>query len=328
MVGYLQQLAERFGQAWNRFWYTAVDPGPLSVLRFLVGALVLASLATYTSELDRFLGPRAVLSIADVVQLQESENSRNQIVQPWRLSYFDYVRTPGQTQILHYLGIGVVALFTLGAFTRVTSVLSLIVFLSYFHRLPMVTLYHERILAFLLFYICLAPAGAYMSIDAWRRRGSRGPAGCGAPPSWSANVALRLIQIHLVVVYLMSGLSKLSAGDGSWWNGSAVWWLVQEPAAAWVDVAVLNGQTFLINAWTHAIVIFELAFVVLIWQPIARPLLVTLGLLVWLSVILATGLVNYGLAMTCASLAFLTSDQLRALGQCCGWRCPGGVCSS
>ena len=37
----------------------------------------------------------------------------------------------------------------------------------------------------------------------------------------SANLALRLIQLHLVVIYGMAGLGKLQGP--SWWNGMALW---------------------------------------------------------------------------------------------------------
>ena len=40
-------------------------------------------------------------------------------------------------------------------------------------------------------------------------------------PTVSANLALRLIQLHLVVIYGMAGLGKLQGP--SWWNGMAIW---------------------------------------------------------------------------------------------------------
>ena len=40
-------------------------------------------------------------------------------------------------------------------------------------------------------------------------------------PTVSANLALRLIQLHLLVIYGMAGLGKLQGP--SWWNGMALW---------------------------------------------------------------------------------------------------------
>src|SRR5207244_1990257 len=59
------------------------------------------------------------------------------------------------------------------------------------------------------------PSGAAFSLDRRRAR-TVVPA-----KSWTANVALRLIQIHLCVIYLCAGLSKLQGNR--WWDGTAVW---------------------------------------------------------------------------------------------------------
>ena len=59
----------------------------------------------------------------------------------------------------------VLVLFTIGAWTRVTSILSLVVFLSDVNRAPMITGLTEPVVAMLLLYLCLAPCGRYFSLD-------------------------------------------------------------------------------------------------------------------------------------------------------------------
>src|SRR5205823_1114818 len=135
----------------------------------------------------------------------------------------------------------VLGLFTAGCFTRLTSILSLVVFLSYVHRGPMLTAQVEPIVAFVLFYLCLGPAGRSFSVDGWlaARRGAaasplvpatvarRGVAANQAPVeppfpgSVAATISVRLIQVHLTVVYAMMGIGKL-AGE-AWWNGLGMW---------------------------------------------------------------------------------------------------------
>ena len=52
--------------------------------------------------------------------------------------------------------------------------------------------------------------------------GASTPGRPGVPgPTISANLALRLIQLHLVFIYGMAGLAKLQGP--SWWNGMAIW---------------------------------------------------------------------------------------------------------
>ncbi len=106
----------------------------------------------------------------------------------------------------HLLSLAVLVLFTIGFYTRVTSVLALVVVLSYAHRAIFLTSEFEAVLAFVLLYICLGSSGACLSVDSWRARKKQGVA---APPaSYSATISLRLIQVHLTVVYVMMLLGQ------------------------------------------------------------------------------------------------------------------------
>src|SRR6185369_12728 len=98
----------------------------------------------------------------------------------------------------------------------------------------------DQINALLAMYLMVAPCGAMYSLDAWRRRVGCAHQGCGEKvsndkresmvASWwaqttlrstSANIATRLIQVHLCVLYLFAGLSKLQGQ--AWWDGTAIW---------------------------------------------------------------------------------------------------------
>ena len=101
----------------------------------------------------------------------------------------------------------------------------------------------------------------------------------------------------------MMGLTKLW-GD-AWWNGDAIWFLLAQTLSRPVDLSALHGWQYLVNFWTHAIVYFELAFPILIWNRHARPLLLGLGVLLWGSLLLATSLLLFSLTLIVASLAFV-----------------------
>ena len=42
--------------------------------------------------------------------------------------------------------------------------------------------------------------------------------------SVSANFALRLLQIHVCIIYAAAGLSKLPGAK--WWDGTAIWYTI------------------------------------------------------------------------------------------------------
>jgi hypothetical protein len=206
----------------------------------------------------------------------------------------------------------------------VTSVLALIVVLSYFHRAPLVTGQFEPILAMVMFYLCLGPSGRCLSIDsllARRKAAAAGPSAVDrlAPTgSFAATVAIRLMQVHLAAIYLMMALGKLLGGNYEpvWWTGDAMLWLVAKPESRLMDLTWL--PQYVLNAWTHLVVWTELLFPVLIWNRLARPLVLAVSTLVWASLAVATGLVPFCLMMVVANLAFVPSSALRTACSCCG----------
>jgi hypothetical protein len=212
----------------------------------------------------------------------------------------------------------VVLAFTLGLFTRITNVLSLVIVLAYVHRAPMITGPLEPILTMMLLYLCIAPSGSRLSLDALLRRrklvrasGSEGQADDCDAHSAAANISLRLMQVHLAGFYLMMGLTKL-AGE-TWWAGEAVWWLIARTETRMLDLSFLHSHILAINLWTHVVVLFELTFGVLIWNRLARPLLLSAGVFVWISLALLTGLVSFCLLMLIANLCFVPPEYVRAV---------------
>ena len=77
----------------------------------------------------------------------------------------------------------------------------------------------DQINGFLALYLAVGPSGDEYSLDAWfRRRRGRG-GGADENESVMANIAVRLMQCHMCVVYLFAGLGKLLGP--SWWAGTA-----------------------------------------------------------------------------------------------------------
>ena len=63
-------------------------------------------------------------------------------------------------RIVHWLSVGVAVLFTLGLGTRVMSVLAWVLAVGYIHRTPESLFGMDTMLAILLLYLMIAPAGA------------------------------------------------------------------------------------------------------------------------------------------------------------------------
>ena len=297
---YFARLGGAFGAGWTGFWFTPSDPAMLGLIRLLTGLVVVYLHATLTFDLVDLFGPNGLLPAAEIAPLEQNT---------W--SYLNYFSSPGELMGAHLVGLAVMVLFAVGLWTRVTSVGALVVFLSDVNRAPMITSRTEIIAAMLLFYLCFAPCGRRLSIDWLLARRARGAVATQAGElSTMATIATRLIQVHLALLVAMMGLSKL-LGE-SWWNGEAVWWLLarRESLGDWSS---LRSNPKLVELWTHAVVYFELAFPVLVWVPLARPLVLAAGVLVWASIGVATGELTFALLMCIAALAFIPPSAFALL---------------
>jgi hypothetical protein len=97
-------------------------------------------------------------------------------------------------------------------------------------------------------------------------------------------------------------------GD-SWWNGLGTWWLMTRSESRLVDLTWLPPQ--IVEILTHSVVLFELVFPILIWNRLARPLLLGIAVVMWTVMALMTGQVLFSLMMLVANLAFISPAPVR-----------------
>lgn len=329
-TSYLSDLCTKFGDGWNRFWYAPVNPLPASILRIGVGSIAFYLIALFSFDLLQFFGAHGLLpadTVDSVVRATTNtvldSQGRPKI---YRFSYLDSTNDAGTLQAIHYAGLAVLLAYTVGLWSRVTSVLSLVVFLSYFHRAPMITGINEPVVAMLLFFLCFAPTGRCLSVDAWlrKRRAAKSASTTNLQKdplggrSFAAAVSLRLIQVHIAMIYFLMFLATMQQNE-VWWKGEAVWWLIARNETAMIDLRWLADYPYLINAWTTGIVVFYAAFALLIWNRTARPLLIVLSAPFWLGIALISGQGPFCAAMFVGGLSFISAEQW------CGLCCPNSA---
>src|SRR5947199_374654 len=142
---------------------------------------------------------------------------------------------------------------------------ALAVTVSFAHRVPEAMFGLDQMNAVLTFYLAVGPSGRALSLDRWlaARRGAAAPA-----PSASANLALRLINVHMCVVYFFAGVSKLQ-GE-AWWTGEAMWRAFANLEYQSVDMTWLAWHPWLLDLSTHISVLWALSFCLLIWRTPLR----------------------------------------------------------
>ena len=287
---YTTQLATAIEQEWKQFWFTPTGPDRLAWMRPLVGLIGLYTLATYGLDLHWLLGPEGMLPV---------ETIRTLYGESW--SYLNIIPT-SQLATVHWLGMLIVGLFTLGVGIRWTSIGAAVVLLAYFQRAPMLTGQAEAILSMLLVYLCVGRSGESVSVHSLLKRSPRGPSSVNKL-AISNTVATRLIQIHLALICLMMGFAQLTVD--AWWTGEAIWLLADRPGGPLVDFTWLARHPQWIGAWSHLVTAYLLVFPVLVWNRLACPLLLLSGIIVWISLAVVSGQLMLCLTMLVALLAFV-----------------------
>ena len=150
----------------------------------------------------------------------------------------------------------------------------------------------------------VGPSGGVFSLDAALGRGD-------PRPSVRANIALRLLQVHLCVVYLFSGCGKLLGA--SWWEGTALWGAIANEQYRTLDLTGLARHPLVVNVLTLATLWWEVGYAALVWPRLTRPAVLAMALPVHLGIGLAMGMMEFGLAMLAANLAFVPADAFCSL---------------
>ena len=325
-------------RAWNRFWLTPTDPTGLGFLRILCGLVLFYTHLTYSYDLFSYLGPHSWLDKPTQIYLRKEapiylpENNWNEAPRlseergeaVW--SIFFHVDDPNWVVVIHVAILAVILLFTAGLWTRVTSVLAWMGAMCYVQRLPTNNFGQDTMLIILMMYLMIGNSGAALSVDRWlelrrlrREQGSQ--ANLALRPSWSANLAIRLIQVHFCIIYFASGSSKLLGA--AWWNGTAMWLTLANYNFAPMRVGLYNELIYLLcrNEWLWQIcmtagVVFtlftEISLPYLIWNKRWRPFMVSCSVLMHLGIGLIMGLSVFSLFMLVMVLAFVPPETIRA----------------
>ncbi len=317
---YLRDLGNGAVRGWNAFFFHPADPTPLGLIRFLLGLILLWEWGILGLDLQAFLGSEGwVDPEVNRLFLQDSDS--------WAWSLWNWVPDsalwPAWAACLL-----IFVLFTVGLGSRTMAVLAWAIVISTDRRSP-VTLYgFDMAVSLWMFYLAFTfSSGKALSLDrflarwranraelAQRRRSNRPLAGAippGVPePSVSANLALRLIQLHLCLIYGMAGLAKLQGP--AWVEGQAFAMLLGYAEFRPVDLTWLIAYPFLTMFMTHFALFLELLYPVLVWPKLLRPLVIIVTMGMHVGIALTMGLYEFAAAMIVGNLAFASGPWLRS----------------
>jgi Vitamin K-dependent gamma-carboxylase len=360
-------LMQRLVDGWNRFWFAPADPLPLGLIRICCGLIALYIHIGYAFQLQPLFGEHAWIDLATANEFRKEtpalgttngweeedealdlpddpaeraavlEYERRWGVDPrqavirgqyvWSIWY--HVTDPKWMAVAHGLFLGILVLFTLGVYARITSVLAWLGALSYINR-GSVTYGVDVMMNLTLFYLMIGPSGAALSIDRWvsrwrafrkaRARGQAVPEEAPVERLATANFAVRLMQVHLCIIYLVSALAKFRGA--AWWDGTALWLILAtyefslmrfefyEDALRWLTQHRWLWETVM-TAGTWFALVVELSFPFAVWYRRGRWPVLTAALLLHLGIGLLMGLMTFSLMYLTLLLSFVPAESLR-----------------
>jgi len=140
--------------AWNGFWFTPADPLPLAVVRIATGLILSWACVVWLIDPDAFFGPRGWLAAGEVWRMND---------QPWQWSWFFAADDPTAVRALGGIMLVAAVLLTLGLFTPLAAVVSLIGLVSAANRAPLNTFGLDDTLGMLLVSLACIPCGQFCS---------------------------------------------------------------------------------------------------------------------------------------------------------------------
>jgi hypothetical protein len=289
-------------QAWDRFWFAPRLPHTLAVIRIGCGAMLVYVHLIWAIFVTDFMGNTAWIDNAAIQALHASGSGM-----AW--SWLWYVESPLLLGLHEWLAIAFSAAMMVGFVTRITTPLAWLFTLMTCHRMTGALFGLDQVVAMLCMYLMIAPCGSVLSIDALM--GERAWAGGTSSPNSLNNIATRLIQLHLCVIYLFGGLSKMR-GD-MWFEGSAMWYALVNYEYQSMDMTWLGEYPFIIGSLTAITIFWETFYCALVWPRLTRPIALGAAFFVHGGIALVLGMVTFGTAMIIANFAFIEPEFTKRL---------------
>ncbi|MDQ1592980.1 MAG: hypothetical protein QOG71_3607 [Pyrinomonadaceae bacterium] len=262
---HLTGLKSRAGRALKYLWMLTISlrpesPAPLALLRIGVCSILILQAISLRDYLYPLVGSLGIMQ-------PEIANSLTSSCQPrleWAIHIGNNLSELSEEQIITFCFIAYIfslSLLALGLFTRVAALFAWLLHLT-FNTSGITSTYGVyEFTNISLFYCFVMPVGRAFSIDSlWQDK---------IPGSVYYCLCRRVLQWHLCVVYLSSGIEK-AAGE-QWWNGEAVWRALMREGVP-VSFAWLAAVPMVAMMLCWGTLVLEMGYAVFIWLPSTRKI--------------------------------------------------------
>lgn len=285
------------------WFFQESSPYQLALLRIGLAAISFLILVRFQSE--------SILHFSDAGWFPREGQSWF-YPQPSHWSPLFWGGDPAYVQFFFLIAILASVFMLFGFCTPIAAPLTWIAILSIRARNLTVTDGTEFVLQFALMYLSFTDSGQVWSVDQssglrqkiWRRASA-----FLTRSSWP----LRMIQIHLLIIYFVAGASKILGAQ--FWDGSFVSIALMNRNYARWDLGFLQGSylsIFISKVMTHLIVLWELSFPFLVLHKRFVKLAIISGVVFHLGILFFLKLSYFPLVMIVCFLCFFPRTWFKA----------------
>ncbi len=283
----------------------------LACIRAATGGMIAYIHAIWLLDLEAFFGPNALLS-NQVVQAMHAEAYK------WTYLAATDALWVARSHELFSLVAGLC--MCIGLCTRWSVPAAWLGTLLTIHRLAPFSFGLDQIVLMLAMYLCLGSSGDVWSLDSWLLHRNGQSAADGSQPGgsrrtawflgtgdsvarWNNTLSMRLIQLHLCMIYLFGGIGKLRGW--MWWDGTAMWYSAAAYEYQSLPLTWIVAFPTLGSIATHVTLFWEVTYAALVWPRWTRPWVLGMAVVAHAGIALFLGMITFGFMMIVANLAFI-----------------------
>lgn len=276
-LGFFSRLKDFIGS----FFFKPASARPLAILRLGLSIVLL---------LQAFLMHRSFLNIfgnAGFVQ-REVSSKLNDPLAPSLNWLIDLFLNFGISENIALISIGFLYVTSLiflfgGYFTHISAFFAWLLHWSFINTGYSGSYGADMYAHFFLFYLIFIP-----STDLGKL-------------SFEARLSLRVLQLHMCISYLLSGLEKASGEQ--WWNGEILWRALNTPGYSLIDFHWLAQVPFLPMVGGWIVLAIEILYCIMVWPRKTRFFWVFATCLMHIGIAIFLRLHIFGILMCIPTIA-------------------------
>lgn len=285
----LKPWLPRFLARWSS-WTEPVRAERLAILRIGVAAVLLVDILTnYLPHLPDLFGPN---SLGDPQVFWHDRP-----ISFWSL--LAGVQSAAVLRVVVIAWAAAAVLLLLGLCSRTSAAVAWALSQSFLALNPYAHNAGDTVRTIMLLYLMIAPCGAAWSLDRWLRRNRH------VGPIFIYPWPLCLLLVQMSVIYFNNGVHKLMGPQ--WRAGSSLYYVLGDLTLMRWSYAELPLPFVITQVLTWGVLIWELAFPLLVFLPATRPATLVMGVLMHVGIGLSMELGVFAPYMLCLYLPFVPS---------------------